>query len=410
MRKINLILTVFLCLSGIVSFAQYGTQFDNRGFENWANYGSSSDTYEPVHWHSGKSASGTFSGFLSQQIDASTTVRPGSSGTKSVKLWPVSVLGVTANGNMTNGRINAGSMSATGTGNYNYTQRSDERFNTPINSVPDSLAIWVCFRSESASQKARVSAYIHGDADFKSIADGSLDPADKLVATAERSFTRTSTAGGSFTWRRLSIPFVHNGPCNDPRYILLCVTTNEVPGQGGTNDDMYIDDVLLIYNPSIQMGTIASHQYQPGDALNIQYTLTGTMSPENLNGAANQVIVQLSNANGSFSNPTELFRTTTNNSGNFNVALPTDLEEGDHYRIRLATTNYPMISNDNGHDLTIALDHTGIAETEAEEEILGVEIYDLLGRRMEEGELTPGLYIVRYQTNKGIKVEKILKQ
>ena len=118
-------LAVFICLSGITAFAQYGTQFDNRGFENWANFGSGADSNEPIHWHSGMSASGTFAGFLSQQINSSTTVRPGSSGTKSVKLWPVSVLGVTANGNMTNGRINAGSMSATGTGNYNYTQRSD---------------------------------------------------------------------------------------------------------------------------------------------------------------------------------------------------------------------------------------------------------------------------------------------
>ena len=325
-------------------------------------------------------------------------------------LWPVSVLGVTANGNMTNGRINAGSMSASGTDNYNYTLRSDNRFYTSCHAVPDSLAIWVCFRSESASQKAQVQAFIHGDADFKSIADGSLDPADKLVATAGLSFTRTSTAGGSFTWRRLSIPFVNNGPCNDPRYILLCVTTNEVPGQGGTSDDMYIDDVLLIYNPHIQLEAIASNEYHPGDILKIQYTLNGTMSPENLNSAANQVMVQLSDANGSFSNPTELFRTTTNTSGNFNVALPSDIAEGDHYRIRLVTTNYPMISNDNGNDLTIVNSSTNIAETEAEEEILGVEIYDLLGRKMAEDELTPGVYIVRYQTNKGVKVEKILKQ
>ena len=69
-----------------------------------------------------------------------------------------------------------------------------------------------------------------------------------------------------------------------------------------------------------------------------------------------------------------------------------------------------MISDDNGSDITIALDHTGIAETEAEDEILGVEIYDLLGRRMEESELTPGLYIVRYQTKNGIVVKKIMKR
>lgn len=410
MRKFNLFLTVILCLSGIACFAQYGTQFENRGFEDWANFGSNSNTYEPVHWHSGMSASGSYANWLSKQVEPSNSVRPGSAGTKSAKIYPVSMVIATANGNLTNGRMNAGSMSVTGAENYNYTQRSDERFNTPINTVPDSLTLWVCYRSNNTNYNAQARAVIHGDADFKCISNGTVDPADKLVASAIESFSHTSSANGAMSWRRLSIPFVNVGPCNDPRYILLSITTNETPGQGSTNEDVFIDDVLLIYNPSIQMGTIASNQYQPGDVLSIQYTLTGTMSPDNLNGAANQVIVQLSDANGSFSNPTELFRTTTNSGGNFNVALPSDLEEGDHYRIRLATTNYPMISNDNGSDITIALDHTGIAETEAEDEILGVEIYDLLGRRMEEGELTPGLYIVRYQTNKGIKVEKILKQ
>jgi hypothetical protein len=69
-----------------------------------------------------------------------------------------------------------------------------------------------------------------------------------------------------------------------------------------------------------------------------------------------------------------------------------------------------MISNDNGYDLTIVNSNVNVAEAEDDEEILGVEIYDLLGRRMEEGELTPGIYIVRYHTNKGVRVEKMLKQ
>lgn len=399
-----------LSLSGIVCFAQYGTQFDNRGFESWANYGSNANTYEPVHWHSGMSASGSFPGLLSQQINSSNIVRPNSPGTKSVKLWPVSVIGVTANGNMTNGRINAGSMSANGSGNYNYTQRSDSRFNTPINAVPDSLSVWVCFRSASSDQNAQIRAFVHGDADFKSVADGSLDPANQLVATASLSFKRTSTAGSDYNWRRLSIPFVNNGPCNDPRYILFCITTNEIPGQGGTSDDMYVDDVLLIYNPTLQMAAIASNVYHPGDVVNIQYTLNGTMSPDNLNKPANQVIAQLSSANGSFSTPTELCRITTNTSGNFNVAIPSGLFEGEHYRIRLVSTNYPMISNDNGYDLTIVNSNADVAETVEEEEILSVEIYDLLGRRVDESEMTQGVYIVRYQTNKGVRVEKLLKQ
>jgi hypothetical protein len=414
MRRFSLFLTVFICLSGIAGFAQYGTQFDNRGFENWANFGSGDDTYEPVHWHSGMSADGSYTGYLSKQIEPSTVVRPGSSGSKSARLWPRTItilfFSVTANGNMTNGRVYAGDMSATGSNNYNYTVRNLDAFNTPISVVPDSLTVWVCFRSDNSTQDAQVKAFVHGNADFKSRADGTVDPANMLVATATENFKRTSTSGGSYQWRRLSIPFVHEGPCNDPRYILLNITTNKNPGEGYDTDDLFIDDVLLVYNPSIQMEAIASSAYHPGDILNIQYTLNGTMSPENLNGAAHQVIAQLSDANGSFSNPTEMCRITTNTSGNFNVALPSDLIEGDHYRIRLVTTNYPMVSNDNGYDLTVVSSNADVAETEEEEEILGVEIYDLLGRRREEGELTSGIYIVRYQTKNGIVVKKIMKR
>ena len=108
--------------------AQYGPQFDNRGFEQWTDRVS-----EPVRWHSGGTATGTFSGFVSSQIESSTQTRPGTTGSKSVRIFPTSVLGITANGNITNGRMNAGSMSATGSGNYNYTQRSNNTYNTPIN-------------------------------------------------------------------------------------------------------------------------------------------------------------------------------------------------------------------------------------------------------------------------------------
>lgn len=242
-------LCLILCLSGLLSHAQHGTQFENCGFERWANYESSNSTCEPVRWHAGMSASGIYSGFLSQQIEPSDVVRPGTSGTKSVRIWPKSIMGITANGNLTNGRMNAGSANASGSKNYNYTQRSDVRFNTPIDRVPDSLVVWVCFRSVGPDQTTMVKAVVHGDADFRMMANGAMEPADKLVATASLTFHRTSEAGGRYIWRRLSIPFVQNGPCRDPRYILFTITTNDKPGRGSTADDLLVDDVELIYNP-----------------------------------------------------------------------------------------------------------------------------------------------------------------
>ena len=51
------------------------------------------------------------------------------------------------------------------------------------------------------------------------------------------------------------------------------------------------------------------------------------------------------------------------------VTIPSDILSGEHYRIRLATTNYPMISLDNGVDIIIS---SGAAVTEQQEPMLQV--------------------------------------
>jgi hypothetical protein len=84
----------------------------------------------------------------------------------------------------------------------------------------------------------------------------------------------------------------------------MTATTNETPGSGSTSDDLFVDDILLVYNPTLTMGQLASSSFSPGDAITIPFTLTGTMSPDNLNKAANQVIAQLSDAYGNFTSPT----------------------------------------------------------------------------------------------------------
>ena len=351
-KRFSILLIISMLTSSL--FAQYGDQLINRGFEEWTNRDS-----EPVHWHSNGTATGMFSGLLpDDQIEQSGHARPGSTGSKSVRLIPKSAYGVTANGNLTNGRMNAGSMSATGSSNYNQTKRDESAFNMPLSMLPDSLTIWVCFRSNSTSAKAQVKAVVHGNADYKIMANGSEDPANMRVATAALSFNRTSTSGGSYTWRRLSIPFNNNGPCTDVRYILMTATTNETPGSGDTSDDLFIDDALLVYNPTLTMGNLASTSFAPGDAVTIPFTLTGTMSPDNLNATANAVIAQMSDANGSFSNPTELGRVTTNTSGNITAQIP-NVANG-QYQIRVISTNYPMIGQ-NAQQVTITVPSYTIA-------------------------------------------------
>ena len=411
-------------------FAQYGTQFDNRGFEQWTDRVS-----EPNHWHSGGTATGTFSGFLSSQIETSTQTRPGSSGSKSVRIFPTSVLGITANGNLTNGRMNAGSMSATGSGNYNYTQRSNSTYHTAISQVPDSLSVWVCFRSASTADKAQVKAVVHGDADYKFIANGTEEPTDKRVATAVLSFTRTSAANGAYTWRRISIPFQNNGTCTDVRYILFTATTNETPGSGSTNDDLFVDDVLLIYAPTLRMGNLDQLRYEPNEWLNIPFTLAGTMSPDNLNAAPNEVVAQLSDANGSFNSPVELGRVTTNTSGSISAQIP-NVADGDHYRVRVVSTNYPMIG-ENVQEISIQA-NTGVEERLASctcypnpfsstlnvttgKTAKSVRIFDVFGRLLKQqqvcktqfdlnlGEFVAGVYLMQVDYGDGQSVHRIMK-
>ena len=328
--KKTVILFTFSLLS-VGLFAQYGNQFTNRGFEDWT----SRDGYavsEPVHWHSGGTASGWLSGSMPNTMEQSSQKRPGSLGSKSIRLVPKSVLGVTANGSVTNGRINAGSMSASGSNNYNYTQRAQSDYSTPFSMIPDSITVWACFRCQSSTDKAHVKAVVHGDADFKLVSDG------------------TSTANGDYVWRHFSVPFVNDGPCTDVRYLLLFATTNETAGSGSTNDDLFLDDILLIYNPSLTMGQLASNNFASDDVISIPFTLTGTMSPDNLNASANQVIAQMSDINGDFSNPTELGRITTNSSNSITAQIP--LVVDGNYKIRVVSTNYPMIGQ-NIQEITI---------------------------------------------------------
>ena len=351
-KKFTILLIFSLLNIGL--YAQYGDQLINRGFEEWSGE-------EPVHWHSNGTATGSWSGLLPDgQIEQSGHARPGSTGSKSVRLIPKTVWGVTANGNLTNGRMNAGSTSATGSSNYNQTKRSESAFNMPLSMLPDSLTIWVCFRSNSTSTKGQVKAVVHGNTDYKIIANGTEDPTNMHVATAVLSFNRTSTSGGSYTWRRLSIPFNNSGPCTDVRYVLMTTTTNETPGSGSTDDDLFIDDALLVYNPTLTMGNLASTSYVSGAAITIPFTLTGTMSPDNLNATANAVIAQMSDANGSFNNPTELGRVTTNTSGSISTQIPA-VASG-NYQIRVISTNYPMVGG-NSQQVTITVPTYTIAAT-----------------------------------------------
>jgi hypothetical protein len=217
----------------------YAQQIGNSGFENWDNLGSNQE--EPTNWSSFKTATGSFAAFGSKQVERSSTVRSGATGTYSARIWSKSTLGIMANGVLTTGRMNMGSSNLSSPDNYNYTVLNDAAFSEALTLAPDSIVFWARYTAE-ASEKAGMHAVIHDQFSVQDPINAASEP--YVVADADFQFSPTNN-----NWVRFSVPFsytVNTGLA--PKFILLTFTTNHIPGGGSANDEVLIDDVELIYN------------------------------------------------------------------------------------------------------------------------------------------------------------------
>ena len=222
----------------------------NGGFEGtWSNG-------EVNGWHSFNSATGSFNSFVSGQFEQSSDVRAGVTG-HSAKIYSKSVLNKRANGNCTNGQINAGSTSAgDASKNYNFSDPSNSGYNTPFAGNPDSLVFWAKYipgggSVTDESNKARAHAVITTNARYQDPETG--NSASVRIADATINYKATSSKG----WQRLSVPFVYTQlDRNSVAYMLITFSTNETPGGGNSSgsspDQVYLDDVEMVYNHALQ--------------------------------------------------------------------------------------------------------------------------------------------------------------
>lgn len=236
-------------------------ELKNGGFEGgWSNN-------EPTGWHSFPSATGSFAGFVNGtgQFSQSTDVRPGTTGSHSVKIQTKITLGAKGNGNCTNGQINAGSTTATdANGNYNFSDPSNNGYNTEFVGQPDSLVFWAKYIPGGGSvtdnsNKARANAVITQNARYQDPETGSYGSVK--VGNAEINYSATSSKG----WQRLSTPFVYTSL--DPKtaaYILVTFSSNATPGGGNASknspDVVYLDDVEIIYNHALSTFKMGNQQ------------------------------------------------------------------------------------------------------------------------------------------------------
>ena len=250
-------------MSGTASSQLTGTpvrkttpQIQNGNFETWTYDGSNL----PNNWNSFQTADGKLAktGYSSKdrQVARSTDKRPGSKGSYSCRIWARSILGVIAQGNITTGRVHAGSTTAASENNYNYSDRDGYTTNNNVKNPcamsftgkPDSIVVWAKFipaKDLSDYPNAKFSAVIHDDHDYISYGLSSSDNATNkgyVVASAVKLIDKN---GGR--WQRISLPFAYTSNKN-ARYIQLNASTNSYPGKGTKGDELYIDDIEVIYN------------------------------------------------------------------------------------------------------------------------------------------------------------------
>lgn len=410
----------------VTTDSDYGVQLTNSTFEAWEK---EAREMEPVGWNSFMTGDGPLaSATQDMHMDKSNEVRPGSTGRYSARIWTKNALGmpIPANGNLTCGRINSGAMIATDQANHNRTVVGDSEFSQPLQDTrPDSLTVWVNYSHKGDSvMNARVSAIIHDSYNF---ADPS-STVDSLhvFATAQLNYAALDSCKGG--WMRLSIPFDYElkeynafyEKMNNSQewkdslkvdkfvrptsadYILVSFATNSTPGIGIEGDQVIIDDMVLIYNPKLALTKTDLSAYVPGATISVDYTLEGTMSPSNLNADPNVVSLQLSDAAGSFENPTVLKEITTDLGGTLTGVLPEDIELGS-YKVRVVTTNYPMISNEVSFNVISGIETAKASNVKVypnpvadELHVSGLEegaaytIYDMTGRAIRSGNLVGG--------------------
>ena len=239
----HIYISLFLLAVTMVARAQY--QVPNSDFEAWesVSYGGTTGD-EPVHWSSFINASGKFASTVRAiQLYKETEVRPGSEGQYSAKLTARKVLGsIIAQGNMTTGQINGGSMTASdANGNYNWTNVDDPDFCCPFTGRPDAMRVWVRFYGgNSTYPEGKISALLHGNGYYQDPNSGNTGSLCELVAQAY------TTTVSNETWTEYTVPFTYSSK-DTPAYALVSFSTNSNPGSGTTGDYMYVDDMEMLY-------------------------------------------------------------------------------------------------------------------------------------------------------------------
>lgn len=336
-----------------VKFENVGNHFQmpNSDFETWSDKNKA-----PKNWHgfeSVKVKNALFNSAKSNtKLISSSLIRPGSKGVKSAVVTCSKVVGVIANGTMTNGRLYAGSMTPTDPANHSETNLSStdvdangDPFATPMYAKPDSVKFWMRF----TQAKAQAS---HPYAAFNAvITDGTYyqDPENKTYTNKVAVAAPNKADMTVGDWRLVSCPFDYasyaaNGA--EAKAILLTVSTNATPGKGsysnGVADSVYVDDLELVYAAGIKS---ISFKGQALDLATIQTTGIELAADEAVSAADFEVVKE-----GEDAKVTKLVEATADGYVAVITAVSADLKTQVAYEINIKKPAAPVLKGDINGD------------------------------------------------------------
>lgn len=103
----------------------------------------------------------------------------------------------------------------------------------------------------------------------------------------------------------------------------------------------------VFYGLEFAISTFAEGEYCAGSVIQVRYEVTENFAPDNF------FIAQLSDNSGKFTNPVEIGRINSTNSGVINARIPLNASSGILYRVRVVSTNPTIIGSDNRRNIRI---------------------------------------------------------
>lgn len=241
-----------------------GSKYNPYKYTNW---------YEPLHWHGYATAElagwvATFAPGTRTNDKLKQVKSDRDNGGKCVCITsdkPSSLANIVGNGVMTTGRIYAGGESTESNDNYNYSkpgntdtknssykdgENKNSDFFQTFTGKPDVMTVWVKFIAAQATQTSKapyatVNAVIHDATEYRDPEKTGTDYSKHKVAQAQN-----TTIANYGQWHQLSVPFDYDDTkykSKDPQYILVTFSTNAKAGGGTSGDQLYIDDIAMVY-------------------------------------------------------------------------------------------------------------------------------------------------------------------